>query len=127
MAAKKSGSGLRLRKFFDSCPTTANFDLTSDVGFRKKPKTMEKLYEKRCGYKPQPSIYSPVVIQWSVKGKGFGEIVFYRDGDKLFCNNEGESKEFILGIMALLVDKCTLLDPVSDKKMKGNLRDLFSK
>jgi hypothetical protein len=108
-----------LKKFFDSCPTHANFDLTSDIAFTKKPKAMQKLYEKHYGYEPQPSLYHPVVIQWSVKGRGFGELAFYRDGDKLCCANEGMSKEFILGIMAMIVDKCVLTDPPREKKKKG--------
>jgi hypothetical protein len=117
MVAKKKPTDA-LKRFFDSCPTRANFDLTSDIGFRKKPKAMQKLYEKQNGFKPEPSLYHPVVIQWSVKGKGFGELVFYRDGDKLYCQNECMSKETILGIMYVLLDKCILTDPVSPKKKK---------
>jgi hypothetical protein len=107
-----------LKRFFDSCPTQANFDLTSDIAFVNKPKTMQKLYEKRYGFKPESSLYSPVVIQWSIKGKGFGELVFYRDGDKLYCQNECMSKETILGIMYVLLDKCILTDPIPSKKKK---------
>ena len=77
---------------------------------------MQKLYEKRYGFEPQPSLYNPVIIQWAVKGTGFGELAFYRDGDKLYCANEGMSKKFILGIMAMLVNKCILTDPPRKKK-----------
>ena len=120
MAIKKN-SGDALKKFFDNCPTQANFDLTADKAFIKKPKTMQKLYEKHYGYKPESSIYRPVAIQWSVKGTGFGELVFFRDGDKLYCANEGMGKEFILGIMAMIVNKCILTDPPTKKKKKGVL------
>jgi len=118
MATAKKAPTDKLKKFFDSCPTQANFDLTADIAFTKKPKTMQKLYEKHYGYKPEPSLYHPVVIQWSIKGKGFGEFVFYRDGDKLYCQNEGMSKETILGIMYVLLDNCILTDPPSKKKKK---------
>jgi hypothetical protein len=118
MATKKKDPKDKLKRFFDSCPTSANFDLTSDVAFTKKPRAMQKLYEEHYGYEPQPSLYHPICIQWSIKGKGFGEFVFYRDGDKLICQNEGMSKETILGIMWLLVKRCTLTDPMPKKKNK---------
>jgi len=53
-----------LKKFFDSCPTHANFDLTSDIAFTKKPKAMQKLYKNIMGMNPS----LPCTVPWLFNG-----------------------------------------------------------
>ena len=62
------------------------------------------------------TLYEPIVINWSVKKVGFGEIRFWEKDGKIICDNEGMSKEFIKKILNSLVDKSEFW---SDRDKKG--------
>ena len=46
-----------------------------------------------------------VCIQWARENIGFGELVFHYKGDKLMCDNETMSKEFVKEVLCALVDE----------------------
>lgn len=109
-----------LHEIFNKFKTDANFDITIDESFHKKPKTMAKKYEKAYGFKPVPSIYHPVTVKWTAKGTGFGEFTFYSVDGKLHCQNEMMSKDFIKLMLCLIVDKAILDD--SEKEIRKFMR-----
>jgi len=49
-------------------------------------------------------------LQWGAKGIGFGEFNFYYKDDKLCCDTEMMSGEFIKKAFCAMVDNCTLID-----------------
>ncbi len=51
-----------------------------------------------------------ITISWTVKGVGFGQFTFSQKDDKLFCSNEGMSREFIKRVLCDMVDNCELED-----------------
>ena len=50
------------------------------------------------------------IISWAEKGRGFGEYVFWKDGDKMIIDNECDSRESIKRVMCNLIDNCELAD-----------------
>ncbi len=62
-----------------------------------------------CSNGCEPAGY--VAFQWSVKGVGFGSIGFYTKDDKVNCNNELMSREFIKDILCKMVDDCIMEEP----------------
>lgn len=56
-----------------------------------------------------------LVIQWGREKLGFGEIVFFYEGDKLMCDNEMMSKEFIKQVLNDFVDEAECLDSIRKK------------
>ena len=43
-------------------------------------------------------------LDWSVKGRGFGQLYFFVEDGKLYCNNECLSKERVKEILCMMVD-----------------------
>lgn len=99
-----------LQKLLNMFKTDARFDLSTDIGFRNKPKALAKLFKKQTGFMPKPQLFHPVVIKWSKKGVGFGELCFYQDGDKIYCDNEMMSKEFIFEVFMTILKKTILTE-----------------
>lgn len=56
-----------------------------------------------------------ISIEWSMKGRGFGELYFYVDlnDGTLYCDNECLSKERIKELLCMMVDQCKLTDDMS--------------
>lgn len=50
------------------------------------------------------------IVDWSVKGRGFGQYTFYRDGDKLICDNECDSRQSVKDVLSVLVDSVEFID-----------------
>jgi hypothetical protein len=50
------------------------------------------------------------IVHWAVKGRGFGDYTFYKDGDKLICDNECDSRQSIKDVLCMLVDSLELID-----------------
>ena len=46
-----------------------------------------------------------VIITWSVRDHGFGEYTFWKDGNKIMCDNECDSRQKVKDVMCMLVDK----------------------
>lgn len=55
-------------------------------------------------------------FNWSAKGVGFGQFYFYIKNDKVHCENECMSKEFVKKMLCQMVDDCVLDDPREDEK-----------
>ena len=64
-----------LRKFFNRFPTNVCLS-EHDKEFYIRPKAAQKKYKKMWGVEAKPTLYNPIVIHWSEKGRGFGEYVF---------------------------------------------------
>lgn len=52
-----------------------------------------------------------IVIQWSEKGRGFGEYVFQLVDDKMVCYNECDTPEAVKKVLCMMVDQCEFLEP----------------
>jgi hypothetical protein len=50
-------------------------------------------------------------FEWGVCDVGFGQVGFYMDGDKLMCNNELLSKQFIKELLCAMVDAAEMEIP----------------
>jgi hypothetical protein len=74
-------------------------------------KTFLKKFEKEHGYIPTPRRFSIITINWSERGRGFGEYLFWQNGDKIYCNNEDDNKETIKRVLCQMVDQAILNDP----------------
>jgi len=108
------------KKMFGSVKNDAHFSLRTDIGFMRRPQLLKKKFRESYGFVPIPSLYHPVVINWIVKDCGFGEIKFYQDGNKIYCDNELMSKDFIKAILCLIVDKAILtMEPAKEKRLSG--------
>lgn len=70
-----------------------------------------KDFEKKYGFIPVPSRFSCISISWSERGRGYGEYLFWQDGDKIHCANENDSKETIKRVLCRMVDEAILDDP----------------
>lgn len=46
-------------------------------------------------------------IHWATVSAGFGEVVFYLKDGKPHCDSEGMSKQFVMSVLAKLVDSAT--------------------
>lgn len=78
-----------------------------------KPKKQKLFFG--CNYMDQPTI----CIQWSEKGRGFGEYVFYQKDGKLYCNNECDDKATVSRIMLHFVDQAIFTEkPFLQRKVK---------
>ena len=74
-----------------------------------------KNYLEACPNKAFPMDLNSIAIQWSKAGIGFGLFTFYvKDGsDKLHCDNETMSREFVKEMLCLMVDQSEF-DDVED-------------
>jgi len=61
-----------------------------------------------CNYKDIPTI----LINWSEKGRGFGQYAFQIIDDKMICNNEMDSKETVKRMLCVMIDQCEFTDLV---------------
>ena len=78
-----------------------------------KPKKQKIFFG--CNWEDQPTI----CIQWSEKGRGFGEYVFYQKDGKLYCRNECDDKATVSRIMLHLVDQAIFTEkPFLQRKIK---------
>jgi len=110
MNKHKNASKNDLKKFFDSFQTFVTIEDGSEPNY-EGDKPEKQLLFFGCNYEDIPT----VVINWSEKGRGFGQYCFQKIGDKLICHNEYDSKETIKRILCLMVDQCELKDPVTKK------------
>lgn len=54
-------------------------------------------------------LHHSFAVDWSLKGKGFGQLHFYIDNNKILrCSNEMLPKDTIKRILNMMVDNCTL-------------------
>lgn len=110
----------KLSKMFSNLKSTTQLDLCHDRGWWRKPKAMQKKFKKAYGFELTPALYRPVVVKWTRKNKGFGEILFYRDGDTVHCANECLSREFVKSVLCDLVDKAVFDDEPRKKRSRKN-------
>jgi hypothetical protein len=47
-------------------------------------------------------------LNWSIKGKGFGQLYFYEKDGVIYISNECTSKEFIKQVLCTMVDQSVL-------------------
>lgn len=77
----------------------------------EKDKKFLKKFEERYGGLPGKRMFPVISINWSERGRGFGEYLFWQEPNgKIVCNNEGDSKESIKRVLCALVDKAELQD-----------------
>ena len=55
-------------------------------------------------------VESPIVINWSLKGFGFGQVAFYEVNGELHCMNECMTKDRVKQILNMMVDQAILDD-----------------
>ena len=81
-----------------------------DKGFETRPKSTNKRFKKNSGFELTPSLYHPIVINWSEMGRGFGEYIFYQKDGKIYCLNESDSKETVKRMLCKMVDQSEFID-----------------
>ena len=99
MADKKEGS------IFDMFSTNVWLEDTSKPMYEGDIPSKQNIYFG-CNYSDIPTI----CINWSEKGRGFGEYVFQMMDGELVCHNECDSKETIKRVLCTMVDQCILKD-----------------
>lgn len=102
---KKSG----LRQLFNSF-TTKVWLREHDAGFLVRPEEMQKKFKKQWGRELKPQLYNPISIQWSEKGRGFGEYHFWELDGQIFCDNECDSREAVKRVLCQMVDQALFID-----------------
>ena len=115
-----------LQKLFDSFPTHISL-ANHDEGWAIRPKAMQKRFKKIWGQEQTPSLYFPIIIQWSEKGRGFGEYAFWQLDGQIFCNNGCDSKETIKRILCQMVDQAIFMDPSDGEKVNPEHRKLINR
>lgn len=60
--------------------------------------------------KNEVGIYDPFTVTWAMKDVGVGTFSFWEKDGKVYCDNEGMSKEFIKKVLCEMVDQSTLED-----------------
>ena len=77
-------------------------------------------FKDSCGPRRDDNgVFTPIMAAWTAKDHGFGEFTFYVIGgklryvigDKLRCDNEAMSKDFIKKMLCQMVDDAELDDP----------------
>lgn len=86
------------------------YDGTTAAAEGLQPPEKQPLYFG-CSYDDIPT----VVIQWSEKGRGFGEYAFQLIDGKMVCHNECDSPEAVKRVLCMMVDQCEFSEPY-DKK-----------
>lgn len=80
----------------------------------KKPNKLDKVLAKLPSicvpfHCPRSTKKSPIVgFSWTMKGSGFGEIVFYYKDGKLHCDNECMNRWEILARLYVMLQSCIL-------------------
>jgi len=103
-----------LQEIFNDMPTRVVLDW-HDEALREPTEEILKAYEDSHGFRPEPSMYHPIVIQWSEKGRGFGEYVFYQKDGKIYCDNECDRRETVKRILCQMVDQAIFRDEVKNE------------
>jgi len=109
MTKKNVNKKNELDDFFNKFPTHIDIG-DHDKGWEKRPKTMQKWFKKMFGFEKQPSLYNPIVINWSEKGRGFGQYIFFQDKGKIYCRNEHDSKETVMKVLINMVNQAEFLE-----------------
>lgn len=78
----------------------------SKTQYEIKPKKQKLFFG--CNYQNIPTI----VIEWSEKGRGFGEYAFQIINDKMVCHNERDSRESVKRVLCQMVDDCIFDDEI---------------
>lgn len=93
-----------IQKFFDSCPAKAEISFVRGNYNHKYSEDGENMI-------PESEENDPcIIIQWSEKGRGFGEYAFIRKDSKWIIDNECDGKEAIKRVLCSLVDSLELRD-----------------
>jgi len=105
------GGKMSIEDFLDNCPTIVRICDGSKPAFEGDICEKQNIYFG-CNYNNIPT----VVIEWSEKGRGFGEYTFQIIDGKMVCNNECDSKETVKRILCKMVDQCTFLEELESNK-----------
>ena len=94
-----------VREFFDRCNTSVRIYDGSRPSYPEEVIKKQNIYYG-CNWRDIPT----VTIQWSEKGRGFGEYVFQLIDGKMVCDNECDSRETVKRILCIMVDQCEFVD-----------------
>lgn len=59
--------------------------------------------------------FCPIIINWSVKGVGFGEYAFFQRDGKIYCDNETMSREAVKKVLCMMVDQAVFPEDTPSK------------
>lgn len=104
-----------LKDVFDSFPSRVWLDW-HDKEWEKDPEKAQSKFKEEWGDEFKPRLYFPISIQWSEKGRGFGEYTFWQEDGKIYCDNESDSRESVKKVLCQMVDQAILVD--KEPKMK---------
>ena len=116
---KKPKSKPKRKNMFSGFGNRTTLDNSHDVGWRWARRTArrEKLEKQEKIYgNPIPQLCHVVGIQWSEKGTGFGELVFFTKDGVLYCDNECRNRKDVRRIMRRLVDQAVFTEDLPRNK-----------
>jgi hypothetical protein len=103
---KKQAKKSKLESIFDKFEDHVALSEWHQPAWVQPTKRFQEAYQKKYDAPYLPRYYHPVYIHWSEKGRGFGSYCFWRDDKgRIFCDNEGDSRETVKRILCRLVDK----------------------
>ncbi len=98
---------------FDKFPDAITLDWHDEMAFTDNKAYMKKM-RKTWGTALKKRGFQPIIIQWSVKGVGFGEYAFFQRDGKIYCDNETMSRESVKKVLCLMVDQAVFPEDPKD-------------
>lgn len=96
----------KFEELMNKFPTHVSLDY-HDRSLEDPNSEISKHFQEMFGKVPA---YQGIIINWSEKGRGFGEYVFYQENGKIYCLNECDSKETVKRILCQMVDQAEFID-----------------
>lgn len=93
-----------LDNIFDAMPDRIDLSWHDEEAFTDNKSYMKKMRATH-GTKLKRRYFCPIIINWSVKGVGFGEYAFFQRDGKIYCDNEGMSRESVKKVLCMMVDQ----------------------
>jgi hypothetical protein len=108
-----SDSDNLLEKVLDTMPDCICLDWHDEQAFTDSKAYMKRM-RKTNGLALKKRHFQPIVIQWSLKGVGFGEYVFFQRDGKIYCDNEAMSRDSVKKVLCLMVDQAIFPEDSTD-------------
>jgi hypothetical protein len=107
-----------LKDVFNAMPDSVQLDTHHDMGwrFKSRRKKLEKQEIETYGAVHKPVMCMPVMLQWSEKGRGFGEYVFWQKDGIIYCRNECDSRDAVKRVLCRMVDQAVFEEDAGFKK-----------
>lgn len=85
----------------------------------KNPGKMNKLMKKYHGFECKQQWFHPICIQWSEKGRGFGEYLIWQKNGKIIVDSECDSKETVKKMICKMIDEAVFIDNCKSERERN--------